>query len=128
MVVVPVKRPSWLYVGSAVAALAVATGCNAHRPAPGVVDGVVRGYGGPLTFVNGSPSPVLSGQPMANQEVSALRDGSRVAVTTTGSDGQFSLRLPTGAYTILVSVCDLQESVTVRASQSQSLDLACGFP
>jgi hypothetical protein len=117
-------RASWSHVGTAMAAILVA-GCTGHSAGPGVVDGVVRGYGGPLTFVNGSPTPAMTGQPLKDLEVTVLRDGSRVAVTTTDSDGRFSLRLPRGSY--LISVCNIHKSVTVHADQGDTLDLACAF-
>lgn len=107
--------------------LSLVVSCGGHSGhATATLTGVVRGYGGPATVVNGSTHQVLNGDPMADQEVTASSSGKVAASTVTDSGGRYVLRLPPGTYTVIA--CITQVQITLRAGQSKTADLSCSVP
>ena len=93
--------------------------------ASGIVSGTVRTYGGPEI----AGTPAANGVPRGGAVVRFELDGHPAGSVITGATGRFTIKLPTGTYT--VDACGLgttATSVTVTAAATTTADFGCQVP
>jgi hypothetical protein len=122
----------FLAVSSASPLLLAGCGSAAHpsatitaSPAPAIVSGTVRIYGGPMLR---DGKMAMNGNPMQAVAPLVVKQAGRVfRRATTSAQGRFRLSLPAGTYVISAG-CSQPATVVLRVGEIMTRDLACDVP